>query len=52
MEVFIGHRNTTFSWRRWINYQPEKKNTFGKKYEMPKPLRELLQGKDKYLTFL
>jgi len=25
MEVFVGHRNTTFSWRRWINYQPEKK---------------------------
>lgn len=36
MEVFVGDRNTTFSWRRWINYQPEKKNTFSKKYEMPK----------------
>lgn len=34
MEVFIGHRNATFSWWRWINYQPETKNTFNNKYEM------------------
>lgn len=51
MEVFVGHRNTTFSWRRWINYQPEKKNTFNKKYEMPKTSENYYRAKRNILLF-
>lgn len=52
MEVFIGHRYTTFSWRRWINYQPENKNTFNNKYEMPKkPSENWYRAKINILLF-
>lgn len=49
MKIFIGHRNTPFCWRRWINYQPAKKQISSKvkSYNVKK-----LQKVELTLTFL